>query len=188
MFSIAPPPAPHRPFTVNASLYDKDGRRTIKIANNEFQAEVSNWDVEITGPRITVRSAPGKFDLVIRMEPPHRLVIERLDMVYKNLSIQCREGQDTIIEGAGTLLSTTGATFNGCDIAICVSGSSLSMGAGGGSMQINKMIINPANNPRRLAPAFKSNPPSPQPKKQGRNEECLCGSGKKYKHCHGRLS
>jgi preprotein translocase subunit SecA len=22
----------------------------------------------------------------------------------------------------------------------------------------------------------------------GRNAECLCGSGKKYKHCHGRLS
>jgi len=24
-------------------------------------------------------------------------------------------------------------------------------------------------------------------KKQGRNEACFCGSGKKYKHCHGRL-
>ena len=22
----------------------------------------------------------------------------------------------------------------------------------------------------------------------GRNEPCPCGSGKKYKHCHGRLS
>jgi preprotein translocase subunit SecA len=22
----------------------------------------------------------------------------------------------------------------------------------------------------------------------GRNAECLCGSGKKYKHCHGRLT
>ncbi|MBK5124395.1 SEC-C domain-containing protein [Burkholderia sp. R-69980] len=24
--------------------------------------------------------------------------------------------------------------------------------------------------------------------KQGRNESCRCGSGEKYKHCHGRLS
>ena len=23
--------------------------------------------------------------------------------------------------------------------------------------------------------------------KVGRNEECPCGSGKKYKHCHGRF-
>lgn len=188
VFSIAPPLVPHGPFTVNASLYDKDGRRTIKIVNNEFQAEVSNWDVEIAGPRVAVRSAPGKFDLVIRMEPPHRLVIERLDMVYKNFSIQCREGRDTIIERAGVLLSATSATFDGCDIAICVSGSSLSMGVGGGSIHIGQMIINPTNSLRRLGPAFQSNPHSPQPKKQGRNERCHCGSGRKYKYCHGRLS
>ncbi|HHI82064.1 MAG TPA: hypothetical protein ENJ99_02820, partial [Rhizobiales bacterium] len=24
--------------------------------------------------------------------------------------------------------------------------------------------------------------------KVGRNEKCLCGSGKKYKHCHGALA
>jgi preprotein translocase subunit SecA len=33
----------------------------------------------------------------------------------------------------------------------------------------------------------------PQPfvrgaEKVGRNDPCPCGSGKKYKHCHGRLS
>lgn len=26
-----------------------------------------------------------------------------------------------------------------------------------------------------------------QERKVGRNEPCPCGSGKKYKHCHGRL-
>ena len=34
--------------------------------------------------------------------------------------------------------------------------------------------------------------PKPQPfvrqgEKVGRNDPCPCGSGKKYKHCHGRL-
>jgi preprotein translocase subunit SecA len=34
--------------------------------------------------------------------------------------------------------------------------------------------------------------PAPQPfvresRKVGRNEPCPCGSGKKFKHCHGRL-
>ena len=39
-------------------------------------------------------------------------------------------------------------------------------------------------------------PPPPEPqgtyvrgeRKIGRNEPCPCGSGKKYKHCHGTLS
>ena len=188
VFSISRPLVAHGPFTVNASLYDKDGRQTIKIVSNEFQVMVSNWDVEVTGARVTVRSAPAKFDLVIRMEPPHRLVIERLDMVYKNFSIQCREGQDTNIEGAGTLLKASGATFDGCDIAIRVSGSSLSMGVGGGSMHIQGMVINPSNSPRRLGPVTSSSLPMRSPVKQGRNERCRCGSGKKYKHCHGLLS
>ncbi len=187
IFSIGPPVIPHGPFTINASLYDQYGRPTIKIVKNEFQTEVSNWDVEITGPRIAIRNAPGKFDLLIRMEPPHRMVIERLDMVYKNLFIQCREGQDTFIEGAGILLKTTGIAFKECDIAICVNGSSLSMGIGGGSVHFKNVIFNPSNSQHRLG-SVRANPLIHKPIRQGRNELCRCGSGKKYKHCHGRLN
>ena len=36
-------------------------------------------------------------------------------------------------------------------------------------------------------PAAERNPNDPSSwGKVGRNEECPCGSGKKYKHCHGR--
>ena len=37
-------------------------------------------------------------------------------------------------------------------------------------------------------PAAERNPNDPSSwGKVGRNEDCPCGSGKKYKHCHGRL-
>src|SRR3979411_3172678 len=45
-----------------------------------------------------------------------------------------------------------------------------------------------------LAPAANANPASRDPKnpsswgKIGRNEDCPCGSGKQYKHCHGRYA
>jgi preprotein translocase subunit SecA len=35
--------------------------------------------------------------------------------------------------------------------------------------------------------AAASLPENPYPK-VGRNDPCPCGSGKKYKHCHGKLS
>lgn len=185
VFSLSPPVTDHGPFTINASLYDKDGRQTFRIVSNEFQAAVSNWDVTVVGQKVTVRSAPGKFDLIIRMEPPRRLVVERLDMVYKTFSIRCREGADTIIEGAGSVLLTSGATFDGCDIAVCVNGSSLSMGVGGGAMYISSLTVNPTNAARRVPPMTRPAAPRHTPSKQGRNERCRCGSGKKYKHCHG---
>ena len=38
------------------------------------------------------------------------------------------------------------------------------------------------------APAAERNPNDPSSwGKVGRNEDCPCGSGKKYKHCHGRF-
>ncbi len=36
--------------------------------------------------------------------------------------------------------------------------------------------------------ASKPHPPARAKQKVGRNEPCPCGSGKKYKHCHGRLT
>ncbi|HEX9571763.1 MAG TPA: SEC-C metal-binding domain-containing protein, partial [Burkholderiales bacterium] len=46
-----------------------------------------------------------------------------------------------------------------------------------------------------LAGAGADAPPAPKPApfvrqmgKIGRNDPCPCGSGKKYKHCHGKLS
>jgi preprotein translocase subunit SecA len=38
-------------------------------------------------------------------------------------------------------------------------------------------------------PAEKRDPKNPASwGKVGRNEACPCGSGKKYKHCHGKLT
>jgi len=38
-------------------------------------------------------------------------------------------------------------------------------------------------------PASERNPNDPSSwGKVGRNEECPCGSGKKYKHCHGKYA
>jgi preprotein translocase subunit SecA len=37
------------------------------------------------------------------------------------------------------------------------------------------------------AEATKNKRPVRVEKKVGRNEPCPCGSGKKYKHCHGKI-
>jgi preprotein translocase subunit SecA len=49
----------------------------------------------------------------------------------------------------------------------------------------DSVLIGPAANPDNLA-----GPPTPfvrPERKVGRNEPCPCGSGKKYKQCHGRI-
>jgi preprotein translocase subunit SecA len=47
----------------------------------------------------------------------------------------------------------------------------------------------PGAGAERLASAALRNPNDPKSwGKVGRNEPCPCGSGKKYKHCHGRFA
>jgi preprotein translocase subunit SecA len=47
---------------------------------------------------------------------------------------------------------------------------------------------NPLGAAEQAATADKAQPYRREGRKIGRNEPCFCGSGKKYKHCHGRLA
>ena len=70
---------------------------------------------------------------------------------------------------------------------------SQSMGVAGGA-GADSGREGPVADPRAAAGGGRAGMgPSPEPyvreeKKVGRNEPCPCGSGKKYKHCHGKLS
>lgn len=188
VFSITPPEAENQPFRVNARFYDKSGELTLEIVDNEMRAAVTNWDVEVVGSRIAIRSQLRVFDLVIRSEPPHRLVIERLDMVYKGLSIICREGFDTTIENEGAILKVNSGVFD-CDGIIEIEKGVLSVGC---MCRSATMGLHIGGGDSRLSPTLRSSrvPLGAQmrnPLKQGRNEPCSCGSGKKFKRCHGAI-
>lgn len=59
---------------------DDDGEETLKILGNVWHGALKAWDTEVVGSRIKVRKRKGVFSLVLRLEPPGRIVIEKLDM------------------------------------------------------------------------------------------------------------
>lgn len=65
---------------INAVFFDEDGQETLKIVDNAWEGSLKAWDTEVTGPKIKVRKRSGVFSLVLRLEPPGRIVIEKLDM------------------------------------------------------------------------------------------------------------
>ena len=52
----------------------------LKLIDNVWEGSAANWDIEVVGPRITVRSKAGVIPLRLRLDPPGIIVIERLDM------------------------------------------------------------------------------------------------------------
>lgn len=189
ILSIRPPDAPESPFLLNAFLCDSSGQEVLKIVDNEWQTHADNWDVEVVGSRISIRRGLGDIVLTLRAEPPDRLVVERLNMSHKGVGIACQESQDLrITTPSGTTLSSTGMDIEGCQIGVDVDAGGLKVGVGGGSVYIQSATFGSGlpGNFRHAAPVFR--PPVTSFGRVGRNERCPCGSGIKYKKCHGSLS
>ncbi len=241
ILSIDNPEQPNSPPRINAKFYDRKNTLISQIINNEWRGETSAFDIEIIGKRITVRSDSRKIDLILRLEPPNGVLIDKLHLFYNNKSIvgESKIGfkveanqaavvipkEKSIIEHAPYWISISDKTVsigsykvinfihtNGSKSSLPgtmnVTGSRIEQtdpkkegiplppGAAPGKkvMKITKLTdVGESGqivfNIPVIRPAEKDNVGNQtlsKSKKIGRNDLCPCGSGKKYKYCHGR--
>lgn len=69
-----------QPGKISATFTDDEGREILKLLENEWIGALENWDIDVVGQRITVRRKHGEISLQLRLDPPGRVVVERLDM------------------------------------------------------------------------------------------------------------
>lgn len=74
------PPQDDGPGAISAIFTDDDGQPVLGLERNEWVGNPESWDIEVVGPRITVRKARGHIALALRLDPPTRVVVERMDM------------------------------------------------------------------------------------------------------------
>lgn len=85
ILSVQPSSEPNSPMLLSGIFCDSLGRETLKINENEWLVESSTWDVDCEGSRITIRSAPRQLALVLKMNPPRGILVERLDMFFEGV-------------------------------------------------------------------------------------------------------
>ncbi|WP_449360617.1 hypothetical protein [Alishewanella longhuensis] len=83
--SISSPEEAGQPYKLSGRFADDCGEATLKIEENVWTVGADNWDVECEGPRITIRRGPGDIVLVLKSEPPRRLIVERLNMEFEGM-------------------------------------------------------------------------------------------------------
>jgi hypothetical protein len=174
ILSIFPPEEQGGPFRITAFLKDREGKKILEVIENEWRPSVANWDVEVVGRRITIRRGPGDLSLVIRSEPPHRIVFERIEMEHRGVRISGQEGKAITIRAGRTHLITEGLTCEGCKTGIEFNDGNIGIGGGGGRTSIDS-----------LSGWFA--PKRPDVARPSRNAPCPCGSGKRFKRCHGAI-
>jgi hypothetical protein len=74
------PGSKNTPGDISAVFTDDAGNVTMSLHQNEWQGAMDAWDIEIVGKNLKVRSAERRVALHLSLEPPGRIVIERLDM------------------------------------------------------------------------------------------------------------
>jgi hypothetical protein len=92
LLGFSPPESTGAPIRLNALFCDTRGEPIAQIVANEWRAYAHNWDVETVGLRTTIRSDYRDVSLILRVEPPSKIVVERIRMYYRGLSLEGREG------------------------------------------------------------------------------------------------
>ena len=98
---IEAPEEPGAPFRLSGTFYDSKGQATLSIDRNEWKAHSQSWDVQFTGPVLTIREAAGHIHLRLKADPPKGVIIDRIDMVYRG----------HVIRGGGETLTIDGISF-----------------------------------------------------------------------------
>lgn len=88
LFKIEKPEVNNGPFRLSGIFCDSNGNETLKILENEWIASTNNWDVEVAGGVITIREAYRKIHLCLKVDPPNRLIVDRLDMNLEGLTFE----------------------------------------------------------------------------------------------------
>lgn len=74
------PGAAGEPGAISAVFTDNEGNAILELDENAWVGSLDAWDIEVEGQRITVRQRQGVIALQLRLAPPGRIVVERLDM------------------------------------------------------------------------------------------------------------
>lgn len=141
IFGVLPPECAGGPFRINAYLSDQDEKPVLRIDENEWQTPTSNWDVEITKTRINIRRKAGDISLILRANPPHSLVVERMRMVHKGTAISCGEDGNLLIHTAeGGILEPGPLLFQSCSTGIKISSDKVQLGDTYGKVEMSSTL------------------------------------------------
>ena len=149
----------------------------MKIAVCIKQVPTREWQPRLTDDRTWIREADASFE----MNEPDAYALEealRLREKHGGEVVVCSAGparvqqviREALARGADRAIHVEDEGLGAADAFVAASALAPAMAGGNGEVQ---MARDP-NDPATWG-------------KVGRNELCPCGSGKKYKHCHGKF-
>lgn len=113
LFKVEKPEAPRAPFLLSGTFVDSNDNQSLSIVKNQWIANASNWDVETSGGKITVREGPGNIHLRLIVELPNTLIVDRLKMSLDGYKFEANSEMLSLTLKDGEILNLTGCICDG---------------------------------------------------------------------------
>lgn len=75
------------PGSITGKFFSDTGNEALSIIRNEIIFNSKNWDIEVVGRSIKVRSAPRQICLEMELNPPQSLVVKKIDMCFRDVHV-----------------------------------------------------------------------------------------------------
>jgi len=118
LFKIEPPEEDGAPFRLSGFFCDSKGVVSLKIIENEWQANSNNWDVEVSGGAITIREAKRDIHLKLVASPPDKIIVERLNMFLNGLLFEANGDFLRMQNEQGGTMEFTSCIADNCHVGI----------------------------------------------------------------------
>jgi hypothetical protein len=118
LFKIKPPEFPGEPFLFSGLFTDSTGNVSLEIEDNEWKAYSNSWDVEVQGPTIKIREAQRVVHLVLTINQPDTIVVEKLDMSLGGLRFQADGNFLRVIFPNGSVSEFTSCISDDCMVGM----------------------------------------------------------------------
>lgn len=120
ILSVTPPLKENFPVLLSGLFCDSVGREALVINENEWSANIGTWDVECIGPRITIRTGLGNIALILRMNAPRGITIERVDMLFEGVRFRGNDKSLQICMDGENWQDWSGNNISHCHVGIMI--------------------------------------------------------------------
>lgn len=107
-------------FMLSGTFCNPKGEITLRIVENEWFAQESNWDVEVAGGKLIVRGAKGDIHLKLVADPPETIIVDRLNMYLEGYSFEAKGDFFRVITPDGQSLESTLLLMDNCRVGLAL--------------------------------------------------------------------
>ena len=118
LFQVERSEAANGPYQLTASFFTHEGTPSLFIRKNEWKVFSDSWDVEVTGPSITVRTQRREIALQVVFSPGEGLIVKRLQMYCAGYYLVGSDSDLLVKSPEGNEVAFANCVIDNCEVGL----------------------------------------------------------------------